>query len=146
MGNLVHLFRSFHHQELQFECDERIAGVHEEPPTVSPVTIRYSIPDVLVPPPQLMSEILDHIDRSLQANRPVYVHCWGGIGRTGTVIGCWLLRQGLATRDSVLPTLAQLRQHDMERGHRVSPETEAQRQFVLNWREIAITSASHSTN
>jgi hypothetical protein len=32
--------------------------------------------------------------------------------------------------------LAQLRRQDAERGHRLSPETEAQRQFVLNWQEV----------
>ena len=26
--------------------------------------------------------------------RKVYVHCWGGVGRTGTVVGCYLVRQG----------------------------------------------------
>lgn len=24
----------------------------------------------------------------------VYLHCWGGIGRTGTIVGCWLARNG----------------------------------------------------
>ena len=58
-----------------------------------------------------MTAILDAIDTSLTGGRLVYVHCWGGVGRTGTVVGCWLLRHGLATRDAVLDTLAQLRQH-----------------------------------
>jgi len=35
-----------------------------------------------------MHEILDTIDAALSAKRIVYVHCWGGVGRTGTVIGC----------------------------------------------------------
>ena len=24
----------------------------------------------------------------------VYLHCWGGVGRTGTIVGCWLARHG----------------------------------------------------
>ena len=31
-----------------------------------------------------MQEILDAVDRALAAGRNVYLHCWGGIGRTGT--------------------------------------------------------------
>ena len=31
----------------------------------------------------------------------VYVHCWGGIGRTGTVVGCWLVRHGLDEGDAI---------------------------------------------
>jgi protein-tyrosine phosphatase len=122
------------HQGRPFAAYEQIATRLAGPGKID--CCRYSIPNVSVPPPQLMSEILDHIDRSVADGRPVYVHCWGGVGRTGTVIGCWLLRHGLATRESVLPTLAQLRQQDTERGHRVSPETDAQRHFVRNWREI----------
>ena len=82
-----------------------------------------------------MTEILDCIDASLADHRPVYVHCWGGVGRTSTVIGCWLLQHGFATRDTVLSTLAQVRKHDAQRGHKMSPETDTQRQFVLNWRQ-----------
>src|SRR6476661_8703202 len=58
---------------------------------------RFAIPDVSVPSEPLMRATLDHIDAELAANRGVYVHCFGGIGRTGTVIGCWLLRHGLAS-------------------------------------------------
>ena len=36
---------------------------------------------------------------------PVYVHCWGGIGRTGTVVGCWLVRHGM-TGDEALAEFA----------------------------------------
>ncbi len=49
------------------------------------------IPDLGLPPsPDLMIEILDLIDRGLCSGEVVYVHCWGGVGRPGTVIGCWL--------------------------------------------------------
>ena len=34
-----------------------------------------------------MNRILNEIDSSLSADRPVYVHCWGGKGRTGAVVG-----------------------------------------------------------
>ncbi|WP_233207138.1 MULTISPECIES: protein-tyrosine phosphatase family protein [Pirellulaceae] len=94
---------------------------------------RYAIPDLSVPSTNLMNDILDSIDASLAAEAPVYVHCWGGVGRTGTVIGCWLLLHGLAEPESVLDILQGLRNRDLERGHRKSPETREQREFVRHW-------------
>ena len=47
-----------------------------------------------------MSRILDEIDVGLEDGRTVYVHCWGGRGRTGTVVGCWLVRHGLDEGDA----------------------------------------------
>ncbi len=31
-----------------------------------------------------MTTILDAIDASMTVDKPVYVHCWGGVGWTGT--------------------------------------------------------------
>ncbi len=60
---------------------------------------RLPIRDVSVPQsPDGMREILDTIEAALSAKRIVYVHCWGGVGRTGTVIGCHLTRHGHAWR------------------------------------------------
>ena len=44
------------------------------------------------PPPSLeyMDSILDKIDELIADGRVVCVHCWGGMGRTGSVIICWL--------------------------------------------------------
>ena len=94
---------------------------------------RYSIQDLSVPPADEMVAILDAIDESLAAGKPVYVHCWGGVGRTGTVIGCWLLRHGLARPGNFIRVLDDLRQQDRERGRRISPETAGQQRFVKDW-------------
>jgi protein-tyrosine phosphatase len=46
---------------------------------------RYGVRDPAAPKPELMTTILD---ASMSAVNPVDVHCWGGVGRTGTVVGC----------------------------------------------------------
>ena len=92
-----------------------------------------SIVDFSIPTVERMREILDAIDRAMAADRPVYVHCFGGIGRTGTTVGCWLLRHRLAEKDDVLQVLTTLRKHDQQRGRRRSPETAEQRRFVEQW-------------
>ena len=48
-----------------------------------------------------MTRILDDVDAALADGGAVYVHCWGGIGRTGTVVGCWLVRHGLDDGDPI---------------------------------------------
>ncbi len=97
--------------------------------------VRYPIRDLSAPPVPQMVSILDAVDDSVKVGKPVYVHCWGGVGRTGMVIGCWLLRHGLAESSNVLATLTRLRKQDRERGNRVSPETDKQQKFVRHWRE-----------
>jgi ADP-ribosylglycohydrolase/protein-tyrosine phosphatase len=91
----------------------------------------FPVADLNVPTVAQMEEILDAITTSIDNRKPVYVHCWGGIGRTGTVVGCFLLKNGMAQAGDVFDIIANLRQNDPER-HRTSPETEAQRQFVVN--------------
>ena len=99
------------------------------------VCVRHPIRDLSVPTKAGMLAILDEIDLYMQAQTPVYVHCWGGVGRTGTVIGCWLLRHGLAGPSDVLDVLMRLRQQDQERRHRMSPETGEQQKFVRQWQD-----------
>lgn len=82
-----------------------------------------------------MREILDTIDRAIADGHVVYVHCWGGIGRTGTVVGCHLVRHGVGG-DAALAALARLWQHvDKCRRRPRSPETDEQHAFVRTWAE-----------
>ncbi len=86
---------------------------------------RLSIPDYSTPTPDHVRRILDTIDAALVEGHVVYVHCWGGIGRTGTIMGCYLVRHGMVG-DAALETISRLR-------GRCSPETEEQFNLVRNW-------------
>jgi hypothetical protein len=95
--------------------------------------LQFPIRDLTAPSAAEMTTILDTIDERLAFNTPVYLHCWGGVGRTGTVVACWLLRHGIANHGDVLQVLSKLREQDQERGGRTSPESDEQRDFVLTW-------------
>jgi hypothetical protein len=92
---------------------------------------RIPIPDMGTPSTETMTHTLDTIDAALADGRGVYVHCFGGIGRTGTVVGCHLVRHGLAG-EAALARVAELRWGTPD-GYRRSPETHAQRRMVVNW-------------
>jgi protein-tyrosine phosphatase len=79
-----------------------------------------------------MTRILDDVDAALAEGGGVYVHCWGGIGRTGTVVGCWLVRHGLDGSDP-LRAIARLRR-GVPDAWAASPQTEAQREMVTGWK------------
>lgn len=95
---------------------------------------RMPIKDTWVPSRNEMIEILDLIDDSINDGKPVYVHCWGGRGRTGTVAGCYLARHGLASGRNVLKMIQELRK-DTEDHLMASPETPQQVDMVLSWVE-----------
>ena len=84
--------------------------------------------------PEHMMEILDCLHDALQSGRPAYVHCRAGIGRTGTVIGCLLVERGL-TGEQALEELARVwQQCQRSRVWPCVPETEAQTEYVRQWR------------
>ena len=99
---------------------------------IETVHVRQSIRDYDTPRERAqMIEILATIRGEIEAGRAVYVHCWGGIGRTGTVVGCWLVEQGL-TGDEALSRIAELRRGIPDERIR-SPESDEQCRYVREW-------------
>jgi protein-tyrosine phosphatase len=92
---------------------------------------RMPIPDFETPTVEQMRRILDALDRALAKGHKAYVHCYAGLGRTGTVVGCYLVRHGLDRRE-VLDKLIRLRRGTDLDGF-VSPVTDEQRDMVLDW-------------
>jgi hypothetical protein len=104
---------------------------------------RFAIDDHDVSSQKTMMTILDTIDEALDNNRNVYVHCWGGIGRTGLAVGCHLVRHGMNNAQALERVNKLYKTRPDNPYYPRSPETERQINFVLNWREIP--NASHKS-
>jgi len=111
-----------------------LANAHAEDAGKKLRYVRMPLPDHKIPPtPESMSAILDYLEGELAAGQCVYLHCRAGIGRTGTVAGCHLIRSGM-TPDQALEQLQRL----WEEGGRTSvwphtPETDEQTEYVRRW-------------
>ena len=96
---------------------------------------RFAIRDHGIPSSAMMTSILNTIDETINNGGCIYIHCWGGVGRTGTVVGCYLVRHG-STNEQALDLVNKLYKTRPDNPYLSrSPETEEQIQFVLNWWE-----------
>jgi protein-tyrosine phosphatase/ADP-ribosylglycohydrolase len=82
-----------------------------------------------------MARILDLIDSELAAGQCIYLHCRAGIGRTGTAVGCHLVRSGLSNDEAYDQLQVLWKQCARSRRWPSIPETSEQVDFVLRWRE-----------
>lgn len=98
---------------------------------------RFPIGDFGLPTRLQMNDILAAIEIALSENRKVYLHCWAGVGRTGTTVGCYLVQRGMSG-EQALARLAELFQTaEQSLYFPASPETCAQVNFVLAWKPTA---------
>jgi hypothetical protein len=94
---------------------------------------RFPIKDFSVPEATTMRCILDAIEASLSAGDTVYLHCHGGIGRTGTVVGCWLVERGFTPAQALSLIAAKWQVMAKRQQSPESPETAEQREFIAAW-------------
>ena len=95
----------------------------------------FPIKDVSVPESKAYTQsILDAIDGHIDQGSLVYTHCWGGIGRTGLIVGCWLSRHGYP-KEEALSRLRELWSNCPKSEKISSPETREQEDYILSWKE-----------
>ena len=91
--------------------------------------LRIGVRDASCPTPETMNRILDALDAAVTENVPLYFHCWGGHGRTGTTAACYLIRHGAEPEDAMQQIL-RLRE-GLPKSH--DPFEGDQAAFVRQW-------------
>ena len=86
---------------------------------------RFPIPDTKTITDAGYDRILAHIRAELDAGKVVLVACWGGKGRTGTVVGAWLIENEGLGYPAVIDRMQELRAGTRKDHHPV-PDTEEQ--------------------
>ena len=94
---------------------------------------RLPVEDFGTPSKGEMKQILDTIDAAIAEGRTVYVHCRGGIGRTGTTVGCYLARHGYNGEEALVTVNRLFQNSDRSLMSSSSPETRAQMAMVAQW-------------
>ncbi len=95
---------------------------------------RFAIGDYGLPSRNQMTEILTAIDEALNAGQKIYLHCQGGIGRTGTTVGCYLAQHGLSGAQALAELARRWQNVPKAARHPHSPETIEQENFIQQWR------------
>lgn len=99
----------------------------------------FPIDDMDIPQsPEQTAAILDLIDDNMENGKTTYIHCWGGIGRTGVIVGCWLARHGRGGQ-AALDELSRLWADNPKSAWTPSPQTPEQCDYVTNWKGMDAT-------
>lgn len=86
----------------------------------------YSIPivDFSIPTQSQIQQFLSLISKNIEHNQATFVHCFGGCGRTGTMLAVYLVHSGYNAFDAI-KRVRELRPCSME--------TEEQEQVILDF-------------
>jgi atypical dual specificity phosphatase len=114
---------------------QAVLSLSEEPlagPVLQELQLAYlhlPIEDLNPPSLQQAQEAVQFIKEQNEKGHPVLVHCGAGMGRTGTILACYLVGQGRTAQEAI---------DEVRRVRPGSVETEEQEQLVFKLAEAGV--------
>ena len=93
-----------------------------------------------------VKELISQINEILKENdsNKVYIHCWGGVGRTGLIVGCLLSEQCGFGFEKTMDALNLAFSDCPKSAYQKTPESDEQRLYIKKYTEEMKQSNSFS--
>lgn len=105
--------------------------------------MRFPIVDQRVPKNvESVQKLIEQIKQIHEGSHraKVYIHCWGGVGRTGTIVACYLAFAHRMDYDTTMTEFKRLWSDCPKSATRISPENSEQHNFIARFIEECNTS------
>lgn len=108
---------------------------------------RFPIRDVSVPYDcASVFNLMQYLDSILSnPHNKIYIHCWGGVGRTGLIVACYYVYHG-EDYEAALRHLRESFKDCPKSSYRHTPETKEQEDFVRKFASYVASRESTATN
>mmetsp|Transcript_30491 Transcript_30491/g.54642 ORF Transcript_30491/g.54642 Transcript_30491/m.54642 type:complete len:336 (-) Transcript_30491:196-1203(-) len=106
---------------------------------VEPKYVRFPIIDMDITSVEMANQVVDFLCDEIDGGKKVYLHCWGGRGRAGMLGACYLMKAYGLNAEEALQRV-QLAYNTRNDPPAVSPETDAQVQFVREYEQYCQSS------